>query len=184
MSATIWLITEDETDYRIVKRFIEVLRIVVRVRWLKTDAKPGSLSRLVDQLERLIETAQQQKAPHDCIAVLHDADELVQPDRTKYNQIKAICERYNVKRIVAQDEIESWLLSDEGVCHWLGIKPTNNDSVQRPSTELNSLMKKNKNLKYQGRDRDRVLGQLNGNNHSQSFQQARKILYDAPCIKG
>lgn len=83
MSGTIWLITEDETDYDIVKRFMDVLNVPVDVQWLKPHGNSGGISRLLSQLEELIATAKNKKFPDDCIVVLHDADEMVQLDRTK-----------------------------------------------------------------------------------------------------
>lgn len=153
MSSTVWLICEDESDYRIFRGIVDKRKIPVTVKWLKSS---GGLNRLAAELDQLIRVAQSRKiersSSNDCIVVLHDADEQTQPDRRVYKQIEAICKRYSqdVIHMVARDELESWLLADEGISRWLQMKPQNWGGKKRPSDELNNLLKK-KGIKNQGR---------------------------------
>jgi hypothetical protein len=96
--------------------------------------------------------------------VLHDADEHTETDRRHYDEIRRICEKYkdDVYLAIARDAIEAWLLADEGLCKWLGIRAKNNDADPRPKETLRSLLSKNKKMKWQGRDRHKVLEQLDG----------------------
>ena len=116
-------------------------------------------------------------------AVLHDLDSHKQPKREIYNQIGAICKQAKVKHVSAHDELESWLLSDEGIADWLNIKHENWDEQKSPSERLDSYLNKVHKINYRGRYRQEVLKHLNGNIISPSFQKALKHLDNAPCIK-
>lgn len=183
MSGTIWLITEDESDADAVQALLVAHGIQVRIHALTLTGGKGGISRLTAQLERLIKTAMAQKGKNDCIAVLHDADEYKQPDRSKYEAIADICGRYTVKHIVAHDELEAWLLADAGISQWLGIPHKNWDTQKEPSAELNRLLKRAKGMKYQGRSRQAVLRHLMGENHSTSLKKALQHLDNAPCTR-
>lgn len=183
MSGTIWLIAEDENDIKVVKAILSKRQIHVRVEWVQLTGGSGGIGRLRNQLEKLIKTAFELKSPQDCIAVLHDADIHKQPNREVYNQIAQLCKKHKVKHVVANDELESWLLSDSGIANWLKIKHENWDTRKSPSDELHSRMQKEYKLKYQGRGRNEVLEHLEGNILSPSFQAALAHLENAPCAK-
>lgn len=184
MSGTLYLITEDENDYRIVEAGLKALGISKRVKWSKSS-KPKGVSRLADELKLLIRTALAEKSAGDCIVVLHDADTHVQPDRTIYNRIRQICEQYekDVLLVIAHDEIEAWLLADGGVCAWLDVPPRNRDGIRKPSEEFERLLKNKHRLKYQGADRRKVYDHINGDNagNSPSLRAALELLENAPC---
>jgi hypothetical protein len=185
VSGTIWLIVEDDYDGKVVQSILSARNIHVRVQILNPSGNTGGISRLVTQIEKLVATARSQKENNDCIAVLHDADEFTQPDRSVYNQIAKICKKYQVVEIIAYDELESWLLADGGVCRWLGINQQPWDNLARPSDKLNSLLKEKKGIKYQGKYRDDVRNHLDGtgDQQSRSMRKAFKHLDDAPCIE-
>jgi hypothetical protein len=183
MSGTIWLITEDENDYKELEAIRAKKQINVKIKWRELSGGSGGVSRLRDQLESLIKTAIKEKSKQDCIAVLHDRDIHKQPARQIYDEIKRICEKYKVKQIPADDELESWLLSDAGLAKWLGIKHNKRDGEKEPSAKLRNLLHTKYNLKYQGRYRDEVLKHLDGNIISPSFREALKHLENAPCVK-
>jgi hypothetical protein len=183
MSGTIWLITEDESDADAVRVLLAAHGFPVRVEHRKLTGGSGGISRIVDQLERLIKTAQTQKGKDDCIAVLHDADEYQQPDRRQYDAIEQLCRQYGVKHVIAHDELESWLLADEGVSQWLGIRHENWDNRQKPSHQLNHLMKQKIGHKYQGVYKGRVLEKLNAHSKSPSLKKALQYLDNAACVR-
>jgi hypothetical protein len=120
--------------------------------------------------------------PEDCLVVLHDADELTQPDRTLYQKIKLTCAAYpGVIHIVAKDEIESWLLADDGLCKRLEIKPRNWDEVSKPKAELKRLLDKQR-INYPS---PTVYKELNGtgDQFSPSMRQAFKQLRERGCLE-
>jgi hypothetical protein len=186
MSGTIWLIAEDESDGQIVQALLDARQVKVRVRVLVPTGGSGGISRLARQLPRLIEQAKANKQRNDCIAVLHDADEHTQQARQPYNRVKEICEQHSrdVILVIARDEIEAWLLADPGLCGWLGVKAGNCDGQSKPSETLNSLLKSEKGMKYQGPARDKVLVHLDGggDQHSPSLRAALAHLDGAPCV--
>lgn len=183
MSSSIWLITEDENDVKIIRAILRKLTINVQVMWLEIEGGSGGISRLRNQLPNLIKPAKQRKAPRDCIAVLHDLDSHKQPERRIYDEIQEICKVQQVKYITASDEIESWLLSDAGIAAWLEIKPENWDERKSPSESLNALLNRVHKINYRGRYREQVLTHLDGNILSPSFNKALKHLENAPCVK-
>ena len=186
MSNTIYLIVEDETDVDVVRAILKAKQIDIYVSKLIPTGKTGGVSRLASQLERLIKTALEKRKSNDCIAVLHDADENVQTDRKSYEEIKEICKRYSVDvvLIVAHDEIEAWLLADEGLCKWLGEKPHNCDEETQPSLRLNRAVKKKTGKDYTGKMRNQVLEKINGTgDNSPSMRLALTHLDNAVCIR-
>ena len=187
MSGTIYLIMESEKDVDVVRAILKARNITVRVEPLyPTGRKEIGVSRLAKELERLIAEAIAERQPGNCIAVLHDADEFEQvPHRGDYQRIQSICQKHRreVVPIIADDELESWLLADEGICRWLGIKAENQDSRQKPKEYLNSLVKDKTGKRYQGANRSKVLDHIDGNTHSPSLQQALKHLDNAPCVE-
>ena len=184
MSGTIYLIAEDRTDADVVRAILHAHGIAVHVSPLPPTGG-GGISRMAKDLERLIETARNKRNPGDCIAVLHDADELVEPRREHYQRIEAICRRHrdDVIHVVAHDEIEAWLLADEGVCRWLETSVNNQDRQRKPSDRLKRLVKRKLKKDYSGPNRAKVWSQLDGTNHSPSLKQALKHLENAPCVE-
>lgn len=185
MTSKIWLIAEDETDRQVFQRIFDAKGLTVRVEFLEPAGNSGGISRLAHQLENLIRTANARRGKNDCIVVFHDADECVQPDRASYEKIKNICEKYRdiVVLIIACDEIESWLLADEGLCKWIGIRPRNCDNQQQPSSTLSSTLQRKKKPKYKGRYRGQVLAHVDGTGDklSPSMKQAMQHL-NAHCF--
>jgi len=174
---TIHLICEDDTDAEIVRAIFRAKTLDIRVNRVPLAGTSGGISRLAYKLEDLIKLARDERKRGDCIAVLHDADEHTETDRREYEKIRQICEKYkeDVYLAIANDAIEAWLLADEGLCKWLGIKAKNRDEEPRPKDILNRhLKKKNKSLKWQGRHRATILAQLDGSGdqHSLSMQAA------------
>jgi len=183
MSGTIWLITEDENDVKVVRAILMKKGVNVKIKWLRLVGGSGGISRLRDQLSNLIKTAKAQKLAKDCIAVLHDLDSHKQSKREIYNQINEICKQSQVKQVSADDELESWLLSDAGISKWLNIKHENWDERKSPSERLDSYLQHEYKINYRGRYRDEVLNHLDGNISSPSFKKALQLLQDAPCVR-
>lgn len=186
MNATIWLIAEDESDYRLLRHLIRRKGFDIRVKRQGLLGGSGGISRLAHQLPRLIAHLQAKKQPGDCIAVFHDADTNTQADRSTYTRIRQECDRHaDVSLIVAHDEIESWLLADAGLCKWLHQNPRNRDNEAKPSDTLKSLLMRQHKLKYQGPSREKVWQHLDatGDQHSPSMQDALSKLEKAPCMK-
>jgi len=173
--STIHLICEDETDADIVKAILAKKSLGVRVRHVPLKGGSGGIERLANQLEDLIIRLREICQKGDCIAVLHDADEHVQRDRSNDEKIKVLCKEYrsDVRLAIAHNKIEAWLLADEGLCKWLKIRAKNRDGESDPKGTLESLLRKRK-MKWQGRDRRTVLDQLDGSgdNHSLSMRDA------------
>jgi len=181
VSGTIYLIAEDTNDVDVVKAILQANEISVNVEKLFLT-KHGGISRLDTQLTRLIQTARVKCGDRDCIAVLHDADESTETRRKHHNRIRDICRDHHVPHIVAREEIESWLLADEGICQWLGIKAQNHDNMRKPKNRLNSLVKRKVKKDYSGATRKKVLNHVNGITRSPSLTEALKHLDGAPCI--
>lgn len=180
MSGTIWLIAEGQTDHEIVSAIVQKRQPSVRVQRLNPSG--GGISRLANQLEQLIRTAQAKRSGNDCIVVLHDQDQ-GQSDRTHYKNISEICIRYSVTLIVAIDEVEAWLLSDSGVCAWLGERVKHWNNVSKPKQRLESLMKARHRLKYNLRGLNSLLNHLQADGTNRSLKEALRQLEVAPCVR-
>ncbi len=155
MRRKIYLIGESRKDSEIITAILKKKQIERDVEWVRLSPlsnKPGSISRLKAELSDRIEFAKVKKKTGDCIAVVHDLDENSEPKRAIHDEIKRICKAYqaDVFLVVAEDEIESWLLSDEGVCSWLGEKHENKDGDKKPSKVLNRLLDEKFRMKFQG----------------------------------
>jgi len=182
MSGTIYLIVEEREDAKVVEAILLAKQIIVPVYPLYPSH--GSISRLTIELKDLIATAIAKRQPGDCIAVLHDADKFKEARRENYQRIQTICRRYSkdVVHIIAHDEIEAWLLADEGICRWLEIRQENQDSRQKPEDYLKSLVKRKTGKDYSGPNRAKVRAQIDGNTLSPSLRQALNHLDNAPCV--
>ncbi len=188
MSGGIHLIVEDQTDAEVVRAMLKARKIRVQVHPLIPTGASGGVSRLARQLEQLIQTALRKRQTGDCIAVLNDADEMSETNRSSHNQIKATCRKYprDVVLIVASDEIEAWLLADEGLCRWLSENPRNASTNERkPSERLERAVKNKTGKKYSGRTRAQVLEKLDGTGerYNRSLQKALTHLHNAPCVR-
>ena len=188
MIATLWLITEDENDFEAMKRFLKQRGINVTVRSRKLNGNRGGISRLAEQLDELITTISDLMTSHDCIVVLHDADEFTRPDdRADYEKIAAICQKHRqfVRELIARDELESWILADSGFCKWIGYAPQNWDRERRPSDRLRKLMKAKTGADYGGRYRDQLVANIagDGDKLSLSMQEAFAALAELECVK-
>jgi hypothetical protein len=188
MSQRLWLIVEDENDGVVVRHLLAKKGFALSIEVITATGGSGGISRLAAQLSQLIKTIQANKRfdrQGDCIAVLHDHDEQTQQQNRKlYEDIEKVCAAQGIKRAVAIDELEAWMLADSGLCTWLEITPRNCDAIQKPSDQLRSHLSK-KNLKYQGKTRADVVSKLvgDGDRHSPSMREALKLFDDAPCLK-
>lgn len=185
MSGIIHLIVEDENDGKAIRKILEKRRFQVRVRVYQPTGGSGGISRLAKQLEKLVATARANRKRNDCIAVMHDQDDQTQQrHREDYELIARICTEQEVKLVIPRDELESWFLADTGLCTWLGIAPRNRDEQRKPSNELRTLLGA-RNMKYQGRDRTKVIEKLDGtgDQYSPSMREALRHLENAPCIR-
>ncbi len=109
---TIWLIAEDNTGYFAFRMIIKRKNINANVRLRGVAA---GISPLAAELEDVIKATLEEKLPRDCIIVLHDLDDAVQTYREAYKRIGVICQKYadDVTLLVANQEIEAWLLADD-----------------------------------------------------------------------
>jgi hypothetical protein len=184
MTCTIWLIVEDETDGVVVKALLRSYPVNVQIR--PPFGGTGGLSRLKEQLRELIATAKQNCQSDDCVTVLHDQD-ISDPGKAHDRQeIASICEAEQVICVMACDEIESWLLADNGLCKWLGINSRNWDEHPKPKEELKRQIKNRfPKMTYSGPDRAKVLQHVDGtgHQHSPSMKVALECLENSPCIQ-
>lgn len=186
MSGTIWLIVEGQNDADIVRAILKKRYPKTRVESLKPPEKNPNLAKLAKHIEDLIKRAKVRRKKGDCIAVLHDADLLSNPDnRADYERIRQMCEKYkrNVRLVVANDEIEAWLLADVGFCEWLKTPPRNCETMKQPSLHLQSLLDKASKPKYRIENLSKLLRYVNGKTHSPSLQAELDYLADKPCVK-
>jgi hypothetical protein len=191
MMPTMWLIVEGDSDPKVIRRILEQKKIVVRVEPIFPEHGGRGVPLLAEHLETLINYAIQRKNPDDCIVVFHDIDETTNVYRKHYETINAICgsEKYKalVTLITAKDEIEAWLLADEGLCKWLRVKPNKKcDSIKKPSQKLNELIRKhNDRMKWNSRYWDDVLKYLDatGDKLSPSMRDSLKRLMELPCTQ-
>lgn len=181
MNKVLGLICEDKTDYDVFKVILSKrypsLTIVYR------NTTQTGINRLVEELETLVRDLQKKYSHLSCIAVLHDADELSEPNREKYERLKAKCEKLKAIELVAHDELEAWLLADSGVCQWLGLQARNVDNERKPKEMLIRALK-NKNLSYQGSNRQKVNEQIagDGDERSPSMKKALVDLQKHNCL--
>jgi thymidylate synthase len=187
VTGIIHLIGEHENDADVVNAILKAMNIDMRAKALKPPGGSGGISRIADNIEALIKTAIQKRQKGDCIAVLHDADVMSERRRANHDRIKTVCEKYreDVKLVIAEDEIEAWLLADEGLCRWLNENPEKSSNNERkPSERLNRAVKR-KTGKSTGRMLKQVLAKLDGSGdkHSDSLKKALKHLHNAPCMR-
>lgn len=186
MSGRLWLIVEGKYDGDVVQAILakhpNYHDLARRIEIVKPSGGSPNLSRLAAQVEKLIKSIQ--RAKNDCIAVLHDQDANAEPHRRKhYETIHQVCSRHShVKLVTACDELEAWLLADEGLCKWLEIKVRGWDEETKPSEKLASLVNDKFRLAYPG-DLDKILPHVDGTGHkkSDSLRDALAQLIDAPC---
>lgn len=186
MTCTLWLIVEDECDGEAIKAILKAKRLDIEVEVKPPAGGSGGISRLARSLNENIRTAKTKMESSDCIVVLHDWDiQKQQQNRKHYDEIEKICRREAVQLVIAHDELESWLLADEGFCKWLGIKPKQWDNEPKPSDILRSLLQKHKKLKYQGSDRKKIYNQLDGSGdkYSESMRDAYRRLMQWQCLE-
>ncbi|MHB8629985.1 MAG: hypothetical protein ACYDBJ_27090 [Aggregatilineales bacterium] len=181
----IYLLAEDQTGYFVFQAIVRERKINAIVR-LRGAAEGVSL--LANEVEELILLILKEKSSKDCIVVLHDTDDSVQPYREDYDKIVRICEKYkdHVTRLEAIQEIESWLLADEGLCKWLDVKPKASDSLKRPSDQLKTLVKARPgNWKWDKKHQPRILENMsaNGDRLSESMRLAIQTLLQLPCTQ-
>src|SRR5262249_40911734 len=110
--------------------------------------KATGISTLAKEIKGLIEVALRESKGRDCIIALYDTDISVQTNRRHYETIEQVCASYHdrVTRLEARQEIEAWLLADEGFCKWLDEKPKASDHIPQPSRKLQKMV----NDKYGG----------------------------------
>jgi hypothetical protein len=186
MTCTLWLIVEDEHDGEAIKALLTAKRLDIKVKVKQPTGGSGGISRLARSLNENIRTAKAQMKASDCIVVLHDWDiQKQQHNRDHYRKIEDICRQEAVQLVIAHDELEAWLLADEGLCKWLGINPKQWDSEPKPSDTLRSLLQRHKKLKYQGRNRQTVYDQLDGSGdkYSESIRDAYRRLMEWQCLE-
>jgi len=186
MSPAIWLIAEDETDCDVIQRILNKKGFKVVIRRVQLSGASGGISRLATQLPRLIKVVRNNKYWHDgdCIVVLHDRDaHLLGRHNAEYNMIAAVCKKENAIHLLADDTIESWLLADNGICQFLGIKPSTWDGKPGAKIRIESLLG-TKHMQYQAQGREKLIEKLDGTGdmRSPSMRESMKKLIDAECI--
>jgi hypothetical protein len=183
MGRTIWLITEGRAEAEIVTAIVKRHLPRLRVERLHAPGKNPNLSLLASHLEALIETARERRRQGDCIVVLHDADFHTRVDRADYERIARICKAFarEVRHVIAKDEIEAWLLADEGFCMWLGVPAKNWDEQKQPSETLRSLLDKRGKPRYRLDNLSKILIEVNGVTKSPTLQKELDYLNTASC---
>jgi hypothetical protein len=182
MSKVLGLICEDKTDYDVFKTILSKRYPQLTIVYRKTTQT--GINRLVEELENLVRDLQKEYPHLSCIAVLHDADKLSEPNREKYKRLKAKCEKLKAIELVARDELEAWLLADSGVCQWLDIPTRNYDTQRKPSEYIHSEMKRKKQMSYQGINRQKLIQQIagDGDERSPSMKKALVDLQKHNCL--
>src|SRR5262245_46206280 len=109
----IHLIAEDKTGEFVFKEIVRKRSIPAKVI---PYGKATGISTLAKEIKALIQVAPRESKGRDCIIVLHDTDISVQTNRKHYETIEQVCASYHdrVTRLEARQEIEAWLLADEG----------------------------------------------------------------------
>lgn len=181
MTQTIWLITEGGSEKPILEAILrgkDMAHLVISPL-TPTDRAMG-LTKMATQLDKLILTAKQKKQPQDCILVLHDADENRPENQRAIEGIRQICKQdKDVAHVIARNTIESWLLADNGLCQWLGIKPKNCDEKPNPKNELEQkIQKRHHKMRWRGPDQAKVLKHVDGTGDrlSPSMKKAATLL--------
>lgn len=187
MTPSMWIISEDATDFSVLQQLFIQKGLGVILRQMSLSGGSGGISRLAQQLPKLIRAIKTHKRwqEHDCIVVIHDLDaQTLNRHKAQYEQIEATCQRENVTHLVADDKIEAWMLSDGGLCTFLQTAPKNWDANPSVKEALESLLRKKK-MVYQGRDRDILIRTLDGtgDNLSPSMRTAFSQLKTLPCVQ-
>jgi hypothetical protein len=179
---TIHLIAEDKTGEFV---FEEIVRKKALDVHIIPYGDAVGVSTLARQVKGLIATALRASSARDCIVVLHDTDIAVETYREHYLRIKQICDAYGnrVTRLEAIQEIESWLLADEGFCHWLGESPKASDHVPQPSQKLEKLINDKRKPKWNNVNKPKILQHMDvtGDKLSESMRTAMQIFLELPC---
>lgn len=187
MSGTIYLIIEAEKDFEIVKAILRLKGIDVELDYrFIPETKSSSPSYVLSELDKQIRSLLVQFQAHDCIMVLHDANEHTDLHTPSLKaQIKQLCDHHRVKQIIARNEIESWILSDSGITNWLQIPVERNWDQQKKSKQALQYTLRRKGLFWRGRDREKVFAQMvgDGDQRSASMREAVRELLEAPCVK-
>jgi hypothetical protein len=183
---TLWLIHEGQNDVEVAKAILKHHAPHIKVVPILPTGNNPNLARLSRQIKILIEGAIQKRQKGDCIVVLHDADKLTRPhNRQDYEHIQQVCisHRRDVYLVIAHDEIEAWLLADEGFCRWLGTKPRNWDEQAKPSVTLINLLDKAGKSRYALENLPKLLIYVDGTGakYSPSLKEALDHLKTAPC---
>jgi len=194
MIPTMRLISEGRSDAVILQKILDQKHIQVQIKSV-TPSGGGGIAQLAQDLEVLIDAIMKQKKHGDCVVVLHDADvtrPMSDSHRKHYAYIDNIClsQKYRdtVTLIIANDELEAWLLADTKLCKWLGVKPkTNCDSLEKPKDDLDRLIRKRSDNKMRWSERfwADILGNIDGTGDklSASMRNALNLIKDLPCAK-
>lgn len=188
----LWLICEDKSGAEVIIHILKRRYPDLSIQYRLPAGDYPNISQLARQLSRLIEgvLADQKYKSGDCIAVLHDLDIHRQPNRADHETIKSVYEAQltagvKILHFIAADEIESWLLSDSGVCRWLKKRPRNHDEKAAPKDILNGWLDDEHKKRYSSvRGREEVLKHVSGDGdtHSPSMRQAMQQLIAGKCI--
>ncbi len=182
----IYVIAEDKTGYFVLDEIVRKKEIAVKVI---LRGEPKGVSSLAKDLKGIIDTLLRTITDQDCIIVLHDTDTLVETYRDHYQKIERICNSYHgrVTRLEAIQEIEAWLLADEGFCRWIGQSPTASDHISQPSKKLEKMIKdKFGRNKWTNLEKPKILRDhmdVSGENLSESMRNAMKTFQQLPCAK-
>ena len=192
MTGRLLLICEDREDSNVIQALIYAKGYKTKVEWQRLTGGSGGIDRLKEQLIDLLTVVIKKRTKRDCVAVFHDADIQTHPLKKQkiHDEIDRICQsdqyKADVYLIVPKDELESWLLADEGFCKWLSDKKAENwDGQPNPSKELNRRHKDKTGHDFGGVYRQKALPHLNGTGEklSPSLAKALRLLKDAPCTR-
>lgn len=184
----IYLFCEDKTDGIVIQKLLVAKGFNIDVQIRPPTGGKGGISRLARDLPRLIASERpnvKKFGKRACMVVLHDADWTTDPDGENQKKIKEICTKEKIKLIVANDELESWLLADSRVSKWLGQKARNFDNDKRSSDTLNKWLKDANKPRLDGYMKEQIASRAkgDGDKFSPSMKAAIEQLKNAPCSK-
>jgi hypothetical protein len=179
------LIVEDDSDGRALESLARASRLPVRIDWLPANGI-GNIKR---RAEALIRLAMDRIEHHrGCVAVVVDRDHKDRERDEPHRTINEACAAKATPFIEVVEALEAWLLADDGVMSWLGLKARRQtDGISNPKKIVaRAFLKKTKRSYQKRRSRMQLAAKATGvkPERSASWSQALAHLERCPVEEG
>lgn len=174
------VIVEDDSDGRALKRLAEASRLSVQLDWLPANGI-GNIKRRGDALIRL--AADRIESGQGCVAIVVDRDRHDSRKDEPHLTIDRTCATSGIPYIEAVETLEAWLLADDGITQWLGLKErAQTDRVGDPKAVVSKAFLRKTGKTYRTRRaRVQLAEKATGVNASRSRSWSQAIEYLNRC---